>query len=283
MSNILKVFIVLNFILSVVFLATSATLLGKAENWKMKHDEVSKTKDAEIGDLNKKLNAAQALAAKETADRLEAVNKAENLTVELTAKSGDLVEKKRDYEKLNNNMTALQEDFRTQTQAFKQSQTDRERYEKRATSAEEKARAAITAKETAENDARRLEAKVAQCEEQIAGMERDFNEMRKDRDHQKNLVAIAQEQGYDVSKAIIAPALEAVVQNVNPEYKYVMLSVGRDDKVVKGLRFTVSRNGSYVGEVQVDYIYPKSCSASFKRDGKPGMSIQAGDTAATRQ
>jgi archaellum component FlaC len=77
------------------------------------------------------------------------------------------------------------------------------------------------------------------------------------------------------------PAIEAVVQKVNEDLKFVMLSVGRDDKVIKGMRFYVSRKGSYVGEVEVDSVYPKSSSASYVRL-KPGMSIQVGDTATTR-
>jgi cell division protein FtsB len=77
------------------------------------------------------------------------------------------------------------------------------------------------------------------------------------------------------------PAISAVVQTIENDLQFVMLSVGRDDEVTKGMRFFISRNGSYVGEVQVDYVYPKSCSASYVRL-KPGMSFQVGDTATTR-
>ena len=69
------------------------------------------------------------------------------------------------------------------------------------------------------------------------------------------------------------------MQKVNPELKYVMLSVGREDKVTKGMRFYVSRNAKYVGEVQVDTVYPKACSASFVT---PNMEVEAGDQANTR-
>jgi uncharacterized protein YoxC len=77
------------------------------------------------------------------------------------------------------------------------------------------------------------------------------------------------------------PAIEAVVQKVNNELGFVMLSVGRDDKVAQGMRFYISRSGSYVGEVQVDGVNPKSCSASYVRL-KPGMEMQVGDAAVTR-
>jgi len=99
--------------------------------------------------------------------------------------------------------------------------------------------------------------------------------------HLETLVKIATEIVDPAPLLIRTPAIEAIVQKVNNELRFVVLSVGSDDKVSKGMRFHISRNGSYVGEVRVDVVYPKSCSASFVLL-KPGMNIQVGDTAATR-
>jgi len=78
----------------------------------------------------------------------------------------------------------------------------------------------------------------------------------------------------------IAPGrhIEAVVQKVDQELEFVMLSVGGDDGACKGLRFTILRNERFLGEVRVDYVYPKSCSASFFYQ-RPGMLFRVGDRA----
>lgn len=279
MSNILKVFIVLNFVLAVVFVATAATLLGKADNWKEKHDTLKVSSDETIKKLNKKTDSLTAQVAEEKTARTAAIDERDDLQATAKSVQGQLTEKKRDYEKLNNNLSEIKESYKTQATNMKQAMTDRETYEKRMTTAEAKARTAINTKETAEDESRRLETVIAQQKEAIAQFERDITEVRKELAHNKNLVMIAVERGFNIANLIHAPAVDAVVQKVNPDMEYVMLSVGREDKVTKGMRFYVSRNASFVGEVQVDNVYPKACSASFVT---PNMEVQAGDQATTR-
>jgi len=281
MSNIVKVFIVLNFVLSVVFVATIATLLGKADNWKQKYTELDDTTKQQITALKEdKSRLTGELGEKERA-RQAAVDEKEDVASKFTSSEQQLTEKKRDYEKLNNNLAELKEKFGVLSGALKQAQTDRETYERRMTTAEEKARTSVSSKEVAEDDSRRLQTQIEQLKDNIASLERDLTDTRKNLAHKETLVKIAIDQGFNIDAAINTPAIEAVVQKVDSDLKFVMLSVGGDDRVSKGMRFHISRNGTYVGEVRVDYVYPKSCSASFVML-KDGMNIQAGDSAATR-
>jgi hypothetical protein len=132
----------------------------------------------------------------------------------------------------------------------------------------------------ARDDTTRLEKEVAELKEKAAKLERENEELRNEVKHKNELL-----KNWSICPPFgplnDQPAISAVVQKVNEELKFVMLSVGGDEKVTKGMRFYVHRSGSYVGEVQVDYVYPKSCSASYVRL-KPGMSIQVGDAAVTR-
>lgn len=281
MSNILKVFVVLNFVLAVVFVATSATLLGKADNWMGKYKELEKTSNKQVADLDEKLSTEKALVNAKEQARQDAVSGRADLEGNLKSTTERLTEQKRTNEKQGNTLAELKDQMKTLTAALKQAQTDRETYEKRAATAGESARGAVTAKETAENEARRQEAVIAQMKEEAAQFERDLNETRQQLAHTQNLVKVAQSKGFDLTDLLVTPAIEAVVQKVNGDLKYVMLSVGQDDKVVKGFRFVVSRNGRYVGDVQVDYVYPKACAASFVRMA-PGFSFEPGDTASTR-
>jgi len=280
MSNIVKVFIVLNFVLSVVFVATAATLLGKADNWKKKYDVLKEEDGKTISGLKADNSRLTAENGEKDRAKQAAVEQVGDLTSKLASERDQLVEKKRDYEKLNNNLAELQEKYGVLSGALKQAQTDRETYEKRMSTAEEKARTSVSSKEVAEDESRRLQAQIDQLKDNIAQLERDLTDTRKDLAHKNNLVKIAIDKGFDPG-VIEAPPISAVVQKVDSELKFVMLSVGSDDKVSKGMRFHISRQDSYVGEVRVDYVYPKSCSASFVLL-KPGMSIEAGDSAATR-
>lgn len=58
-------------------------------------------------------------------------------------------------------------------------------------------------------------------------------------------------------------ALSVEIQRVNEDLAFVMLGVGRDHAVRKGDRVLIVRGTRPLGWVQVDYVYPKACSASF--------------------
>ncbi|MBN2490643.1 MAG: hypothetical protein JXQ29_07330 [Planctomycetes bacterium] len=281
MSNILKVFIVLNLVLSVVFVATAATLLGKADNWKGKYEALDKQKAEEIAVMQAANNSLRAQLGESETARKAAVDEKDQMGSTNLALSQQLTEEKRSNEKLGNSVAELKDQMKTLTAALTQAQRDRELYERRMTTAEENARSAVATKETAEDDGRRKDQMIADLQEQVAQHERDLTEVRSELAHEQNKVKIAIDGGFNFEGVIQAPPIEAVVQTVNPEYKFVTLSVGSDDKVTKGMRFHVSRRGLYVGDVQVDNVYPKSCAARFIVLA-PGREIAVGDTAQTR-
>jgi hypothetical protein len=133
----------------------------------------------------------------------------------------------------------------------------------------------------AEAEARHLEAQIKTLKTEVTKLTRTNKELQREVTHYKNLIAIVVERDGDVFGPLPSPPkLTCTVESVNTEYKYVMLSVGRDDKVCKGNRFTITRNGQYVGEVQVNMVYPKSCSASFVCL-VDYMTFQPGDQAST--
>jgi len=127
----------------------------------------------------------------------------------------------------------------------------------------------------------RLEKENAALREKVANLKGENDDLRRRLRHAKALVKIAIDQGFSFTGPFPSRPIEAIVQRVDNESKIVMLSVGSADGVSEGMRFHVSRDGSYVGEVRVDSVSSKSCSASFVLL-KPGMKIQVGDTAATR-
>jgi len=281
MSNVLKIFIVLNFVLAIVFVAVAATLLGKADNWKKEYDQLKKTSQAELSDMTTDRNTWKTKQTETNASLNGVTNERDSFKKDVVSLGEQLTETKREKEKLGASLNELTEVNKTFGTQIESAMKDRETYAKRMATAEENARSAMSAKETAEDESRRLEQKIESLGEEIAQLNRDLADARSDLAKNKNLVKIAVDRGFDIGNLIATPAITAVVQRVNPELKFVMLSVGRDQKVSKGMRFHISRDGSYVGEVQVDYVYPKACSASFVTQ-KDGAAFQAGDNANTR-
>ena len=79
---------------------------------------------------------------------------------------------------------------------------------------------------------------------------------------------------------VIPPPIEARVVAVDAGEKLVVLSVGRDQKVEKGFRFTVYRGSSFVGKVEVFEVYPDLSGARILFT-KEGSMVEQGDSAST--
>ncbi len=60
----------------------------------------------------------------------------------------------------------------------------------------------------------------------------------------------------------------------------VMISVGSDDQVRKGYRFTVYRGERYVGKVEVEKVFSDMCSARILSDWTKEK-IKEGDDVST--
>lgn len=281
MSNVLKIFVVLNFVLAVVFVATAATLLGKADNWKKEHDTVKEKAAADLKDRDGQISTLTGENKSFKDSNQQLTNRRDELKSELQSSEDRREEKNRENADLRGSLKKSQDNLATLGQNLSAAQTDRETYEKRMTAAEKAAREAVAAKEAAEDEARRLTAALETANEMTGQLETDLATVRADLEKQKNLVKLAMASGWNPGNVINAPPIDAVVQRVNPELKFVMLSVGGQDKVTKGMRFTISRGGNYIGDVLVDAVYPTVSAAQIVMTN-PGATFKAGDTATTR-
>jgi hypothetical protein len=76
------------------------------------------------------------------------------------------------------------------------------------------------------------------------------------------------------------PAIEARVESIDTAGRKVVLSAGRHEGVVHGMRFYVSRGDCYIGEVEVRRVEMHRCTASVVRISE-SREIQPGDRATT--
>jgi hypothetical protein len=207
-----------------------------------------------------KLETAQDTTAKRA--------KLQQLSRRLETFSKELQAKKQDYQKLSARVTELQSNLRSLVQALKQAEAEREMREKRAADAEKKAG--------------QFEKQAQTLGNQVPRLTRNKQELQKDVAHFKKLVETAARAGCTWPQVIVdRVVMNGTVQSVNTKDRSVVLSLGRDDKVVRGLLFYISRDGAYVGRVRVNHVEPKTCSARIVQI-EDNMTIRPGDQASTK-
>lgn len=122
--------------------------------------------------------------------------------------------------------------------------------------------------------------------ERMEALRAENARLRKELDEKTLVIARLADAGVPVADLVAgtgpaaAPNVHGKVLAVRPEVNLVMLSVGKDNGVTKGLRLTVYRDERYVGKVEVEKVFNDVCSARIIQDWTKG-SIKEGDDAAT--
>jgi hypothetical protein len=98
-------------------------------------------------------------------------------------------------------------------------------------------------------------------------------------------VAIEKKLGKDgidaILSGLVAPPIDALVEEVDADLKLVVLSVGKQDEVKEGFEFTVYREDKFVGKVRVHKVYENLAGARVLFTATGG-DIRQGDRATTR-
>jgi hypothetical protein len=281
MSSIAKVFIVLNFVLSVAFLATAGALLAKTDEFRTKYeDEVTKhrsdvtERDSTIRQLNGQVTAV-------TQDKEGLKGKVGEIEVERDKNRTDLqgaqtanVELRKAVEEASATLKTIQQNLASTQEQVASMQKGKE-------DAEAKMREAVDKQRIAEAEVTRLKsegddksAQLAKLGEQLTGRDDKLSQMQ-------TVIEMAQAAGFDVANLAAQPAINGKVLEVDSKAGVVVLSVGAQAEVKKGFTFHVYRGRDYIGKVMVDDVYPDLSAASVVRL-KPGMEIQKMDEVTTR-
>jgi hypothetical protein len=86
----------------------------------------------------------------------------------------------------------------------------------------------------------------------------------------------------DLDKNPIKPIEAKIIASI-PEQNLVMLSVGKAEEVKVGYKFTVFRQGDYIGKVEVIEIHPNMCAGRVlvELNNAKGLKMERGDDAKT--
>ena len=280
MSGIGKTFIVLNLVFSLVIVGAAAVYLAETDNFKEKYDAQVKLHDEATEEWKLEKNDFEASVKNLNDDNGVKQRKIEDLGIRTSDLESQLNSEKvssqqlrDDVTKINNKLGDLQSTINDLTSR------NNDLADQNATLRNEKLDAVENERKAIEDKAR-LEGEVARLQETINGLEERITEAEKEKEDLTNKLETARASGFDISKIVAHPEISAYVEAVDAEKEFVILSVGSDDKVKKGYVFTIYREDTYLGEVQVNDLYPDHCAACFKVQA-PGTEFKVNDKATT--
>jgi peptidoglycan hydrolase CwlO-like protein len=280
MSGIGKIFVVLNLVFSLVIVGAAAAYLSKADEWKTKHDELQGEYDNAKMKWNKDLSDLTDQRNKLQTENAEKQNRIEDLGLEVDNLNDSVKSEKVDNQQLRDDVTKINSSLKNlETHINDLTSRNNELVDQNAQLRND-ALDAQGLQNQAEENLVRVQGELQQAMEQIDELEARVTALDEEKVHLSNVLAVAQKQGFDIASIVAMPEISAYVEEVNNELGFVILSVGSDDKVVKGYTFSVSRGNAYLGEVKVDQVYPDRCSATIEFLVQ-GAQIKVNDKATT--
>lgn len=277
MSGLAKVFLVINLVLAVVFLGTAATLFSVRMDFK---EKMSAMNDEYVQKFQEQKNKL---------DELD--KKGELQALHLSVQYAEIVNAKESNKELTQERDTLQTQVAAATtdNATKQSRIDRltaqitnldtqvANLSTRLLQAEEARRGATQVALTSNAEKNTAVIRAVTLDETLAAVNTELTALRDENSLLKTRIAALNRIGRDVGGD---PEITAKVVSVKD--KLVVLSVGANDGVVKGMQFIVHRNGQYLGDIKVEYVYTDMAGAEVVHLADRGL-IREGDDAKTKQ
>ncbi|QDU85951.1 hypothetical protein Pla163_30980 [Planctomycetes bacterium Pla163] len=275
------VFIVLNLILAAAFLGYTSHAHDVNKGWKDAHDtlqqefEAEKARSAnEASELRTEVATAEETSDKFREERDSARSLLDAANVELADLRDDNDELRSQVAGINSTLDSFRTDIETANNLRIEAQEARVAAEEERDAAKDTAAAAVTAQRNAEDEQRRLE-------QSLANLDLRHSELMAARDalqvQHDMLIALTGTDPADISSVPPIPATVVdLSHDINPGL--VVLNVGKNRDVKRGMTFQIYRDGTYKGEVRVDNVDETMCSALIVLDN----GITQGDSANTR-
>jgi predicted nucleic acid-binding Zn-ribbon protein len=282
MSPIGRIFLVLNLILSAVFLGWASNSLGQTENFKKRLEaketelaDAKKASEEEIADLNTQLRSK----TQEASDRLQERDTARDDAGRLeTALSGEKSEK----EKLFADVTKIQATLGDYQGTIDRLTSEKDQANQRREEAEKARDDAVAAAQAAEQRQRDAEGAQQEAERRIADLETERKTLSdKVGSLDTKLSMLVEQTGVSLDTLMPQEKVDAAVLQVDAATGLVMLNVGSEQGVKRGYSFDVWSGNQYKGQVVVQNVQPNMSSATIKLPVK-GTQIRQGDLASTR-
>jgi predicted RNase H-like nuclease (RuvC/YqgF family) len=282
MSSIGRVFIVLNLLLAGIFVAFAGLYLQRADDWKLKHETVSKQLDDErksLGDRITQLSGELAAAErnlrglKQTADNFE--NQVKQKTEELAAQETRLAEFVGEVGKLQSSLSTMQSEIANSNAQSKKAYEDWMKADREKVAAlqnEEKAKAALG---EAEQKIAGLERTLADANAKVSSLDSTVKE-------QEMMLGIVRGK-FPGLLGNIAPTLDGRVANVSPNNDLVTIQITNNPagaEIKPGYAMAVWDGSKYKGEVTITEVKDDFVFGRVTRRTE-NASVSVGDRAST--
>lgn len=286
MSLLAKVFVVIQTVLVLVYLGVSATLYQHRRDWrnsyaklKERYSVATQRASKEIDTLRQSMGAKTEFVKTKESEVQQLKSQLAIATQAIADwKTKLLLEQKTHEEDRRNLEVSIQE----KTKLVEELGKSNKRVEELTTNLQE----ANGRRATAEGQVARLIQLNSEVQKNLGDLRQSFADTRKTLREKETLIAMAEEAGVNFARLLPGPPVPpidgkvaAVKDDMSPPL--VLLTVGSDDKVEKGVHFSIYRGSEFVGKVVVEKVLKDSCGCRVLFT-KEGQKIQAGDSAATR-
>jgi predicted nucleic acid-binding Zn-ribbon protein len=279
MSPIGRIFLVLNLILSAVFLGWASNVLATSQDYKTQLSdkqaewETERTAlETELSDIRAQLNVAENTASTARAER-------DNLKAENDRNSGDLAAEVRANTDLRASVSNFESQLGTLAARLDDIASSKDRAIEEARAAERERDTAAAAQQEAEMARRDAEARMGELENMLADVRKDLTSTkRKFSSVEAQLATMVTLHG--PAPATDTPKIDARITGVEADLRLVMLNVGESQGVRRGMTFDVYAGSVYKGRVSVLNTDDNQSSAKILTQ-PDGTSIAQGDNATT--
>lgn len=276
MSQVARVFVVLNLLVAAGFLFAAATFLALNNDYKEKlaaeqkaHAEDNQAKDLEISKLNDEIKSkdGQNQALREQVGNKDGIIASQNTQIqslEANNKAKDasiaaLTTANSEHAKMQQTLQASVTDWRAKAEAFAAE----------ARTKTDEAKAAIAAKEAAEKMIEDQKATIHGHEKTIAAQKESISNL-------ELMKSYAISKGVDFEKIQLIGPLAGHVVAADNNLKLVQINIGKDKGVVRGAVLDVVRGSTYIGRLEIDTVMDNH-AAGLMTIMKDGQSVMVGD------
>jgi uncharacterized protein YeeX (DUF496 family) len=279
MSQLARMFVVLNFLLAAGFLYAAAMFLGLNKEWKVKHEALETTRKREADELGKQI--------KDQKDRIDLLTresqtlKEEGSGLKATSAQMKQANEKAEADKKAQEAALAKEQGNVQSaQANLQRANDElSKRTEEATKLRTDAATAQAAERKANEELEKAKSDIRNRDNTIAELEKTKTDMTAKIDELEIVKKIAQDSKVDLSQIMTAaPIADAKVIGYDADMKLVQVNAGSAQKVARGTTLDIVRGASYIGRIKIDQVYPNSAAGTLFI-AAPGQTVQVGDRA----
>lgn len=282
MSTLTKVFVVLTLVLSIGYCVAAALLFAYSHDYRMKyeaeqadHQETRDEKNQEIADLNSKVEGYEKQIDALEADREKLKRDNSELEKDLDEKQHAFDDLDRTYKTLNDAHMTLTRTVGDLEDRLAGQQDKIDDLQTRLTEIDDEKNKLAMELTTLKDDKDRLEDKLVATRKEL----HDNEEKRKE---YEDVLARLEKMGVNIPEIIVrAEPVHGQILAVDPETDIVVISIGANAHVTKGMKLSVYREDKFVGSIKVISVFPDMSSARILRE-LTRREVQPGDNVTNR-